>query len=409
MSKVIKSLITLTMVFVMLLIAMPKANAYEIIRDPEQSFIDMDEDLVIKKDNPINTTENPMIEAKELIIDGISYGMYTSESEISSSILSIANRYLDDEINENIKLLNDVEIKEVLSVLSTINQKKDLINSLLDKDNLQEFQVEVKKDDKVEDILKKYLIDKQDLLDANENLDMYIDETDIEDQVTEVFNEDLTLNLYLPTPKISIEISHEIKRDVEVANVTEYQDSSSVYIGEEKVSVEGKKGLNNETVKLSSINGKENPEEIIETKVIEQPVNRVVLKGTKEKGSALGYFIRPTTGYISSPFGYRSRGFHGGIDIANSYGTSILAADGGVVTETGWDGTYGMKVKIDHRNGYKTIYAHLSSIDVNVGDKVNQGQLIARMGSTGNSTGNHLHFEIRVNDQRVNPSNYVDF
>ena len=94
---------------------------------------------------------------------------------------------------------------------------------------------------------------------------------------------------------------------------------------------------------------------------------------------------------------------HRGIDIARPSSRTILAADNGVVVSAGWDGAYGNKVVIDHNNGYKTLYAHLSSINVKVGQTVPQGANLGVMGSTGRSTGVHLHFEVTKNGSLVNP------
>ena len=119
--------------------------------------------------------------------------------------------------------------------------------------------------------------------------------------------------------------------------------------------------------------------------------------------------IRPTSGTITSRFGWRSRDNHKGIDIGGSYGTPIYAAASGTVTyaQTGYGGGYGNHLIISHGNGVQTLYGHCSSLCVSQGDHVSQGQLIAKMGSTGRSTGNHLHFEVRVNGVAQNPQNYV--
>jgi len=124
-------------------------------------------------------------------------------------------------------------------------------------------------------------------------------------------------------------------------------------------------------------------------------------------------FIRPASGRISSGFGNRihpvtrRRSFHSGIDIANSRGTSILASRNGKVTFAGYKGTYGNFIIVNHGNGIETAYAHLSSINVRVGQSVTQGDVIGKMGTTGRSTGNHLHFEIRIGGSAVNPSKYI--
>ncbi|HSL85866.1 MAG TPA: peptidoglycan DD-metalloendopeptidase family protein [Bacteroidales bacterium] len=123
-------------------------------------------------------------------------------------------------------------------------------------------------------------------------------------------------------------------------------------------------------------------------------------------------FIRPSAGRLTSGFGNRihpvtrKRSFHEGIDLANPAGTRINASRNGTVTFAGNKGAYGRMIVIKHANGVETAYAHLSSIGVRVGQKVTQGQQIGKMGSTGRSTGSHLHFEIRINGKAVNPLNY---
>ncbi|MBR6025903.1 MAG: M23 family metallopeptidase, partial [Firmicutes bacterium] len=107
--------------------------------------------------------------------------------------------------------------------------------------------------------------------------------------------------------------------------------------------------------------------------------------------------------------GWRWGRQHKGIDLANSTGTKIYAADGGVVTFAGWENGYGYVVKIDHGGLYETVYAHCSKIIVSQGEKVYQGQNIALVGSTGNSTGPHLHFEIWYNKNYKDPEDYLDF
>lgn len=132
---------------------------------------------------------------------------------------------------------------------------------------------------------------------------------------------------------------------------------------------------------------------------------------------ASGQFIWPVPAShsISSPYGYRihpiygTKKFHSGIDIPASTGTTIVAADSGTVilASYGYNGGYGNYVIISHGNGYTTRYAHCSSLSVSVGQQVSKGQKIAAVGSTGASTGPHCHFEIRINGETVNPSNYV--
>lgn len=111
--------------------------------------------------------------------------------------------------------------------------------------------------------------------------------------------------------------------------------------------------------------------------------------------------------YISSYYRFASRPSHTGVDFAATKGTSILAYKSGTVTRASWNGNYGMCIEIQHSNGEKTRYAHCSGYNVSVGQTVSQGQVIGYVGSTGNSTGPHLHFEIMINGSFVNPLNYI--
>jgi murein DD-endopeptidase MepM/ murein hydrolase activator NlpD len=120
--------------------------------------------------------------------------------------------------------------------------------------------------------------------------------------------------------------------------------------------------------------------------------------------SGTGNFAWPGFGSISQPF----RWYHKGVDIANRGGGAILAADSGTVVVSGWTNVgYGNHVIIDHGNGYQTLYGHLSSISVVTGQRVNRGGVIGMMGSTGRSTGTHLHFEIRTGSGNVDPLGYL--
>ena len=132
------------------------------------------------------------------------------------------------------------------------------------------------------------------------------------------------------------------------------------------------------------------------------------------KDNATGSFLWPVASYVyvSSRFGLRvhpitgEKKSHTGIDIASNQGTAVYASDGGSVTLAGWNGGYGNCIMIDHGNGYVTLYGHLSSISVSVGQTVSQGATIGAVGSTGNSTGPHLHFEVLKNGTRIDPEQF---
>ena len=120
--------------------------------------------------------------------------------------------------------------------------------------------------------------------------------------------------------------------------------------------------------------------------------------------------VKPVSGIITSRFAASSRirsSAHTGLDIATSSGTPVVAATSGKVTFSGWKGSYGKLLVITHSNGVQTYYGHCSALYASVGQTVSQGQTICAVGSTGNSTGPHLHFEIRVNGVAYNPQNYL--
>lgn len=129
-------------------------------------------------------------------------------------------------------------------------------------------------------------------------------------------------------------------------------------------------------------------------------------------GGKLGWPC-PASSRITSPYGYRIlfgvRDFHTGIDIGASMGTNIVAAESGTVilANYGWNGGYGNYIIINHGNGITTRYAHASQLYVSAGQTVSKGQVIAAVGTTGNSTGPHLHFEVRINGSHTNPLNYL--
>ncbi|HEY7875142.1 MAG TPA: M23 family metallopeptidase, partial [Actinomycetota bacterium] len=118
-------------------------------------------------------------------------------------------------------------------------------------------------------------------------------------------------------------------------------------------------------------------------------------------------FIWPLNGPVTSGYGYRWGRLHAGIDISGYTGQPIIAAKSGVVIEAGSMGGYGNGTVIDHGGGIATLYGHQTSIGVSVGQRVSQGDVIGTVGSTGYSTGPHLHFEVRVNGSPQNPMNYL--
>lgn len=214
-------------------------------------------------------------------------------------------------------------------------------------------------------------------------------------------------------PYLSVRSVDAVTYREAIPSPVEYVEDDTMYQGDTKVLEPGTEGAALVSARITYLNGMEEARDIQSTQQLTAPETKVVARGTKErpKTMAKGHFIWPVRGTITSRYGYRtlfgSYNFHGGLDIAVPYGTSIKAADGGKVVTAGWHNSYGNYIIIDHENGKQTYYAHNSKLLVKVGERVYQGQVIAKAGSTGNSTGNHCHFEVRINGQRQNPRNYL--
>lgn len=166
--------------------------------------------------------------------------------------------------------------------------------------------------------------------------------------------------------------------------------------------------LNDETFELVVGQYLMVPEGVMPNKKVTSTTGGIASYGkiTPDAGtvSATGSFIWPASGIITQSYSF----YHKAIDIANRAGGAILAADAGTVLNAGWDTSgYGNRVMVDHGNGYVTLYAHMSVIQVQIGQRVKRGDVVGQMGSTGRSTGTHLHFEIRQGGVLLNPLSFL--
>lgn len=218
------------------------------------------------------------------------------------------------------------------------------------------------------------------------------------------------INVTVEKPLVTVKKVYENVKSESIPYKEVVKQDENLLKGEQKIIQEGVTGKKEVSYKITEVNGKQVQKRVTAEKVISEPKEKIIVVGTKvipSKGT--GTFAWPTNGgYISSKMGERWGRQHKGIDIARPSNYNIKAADNGVVTFAGADGTYGNKVVIDHNNGYQTVYAHLSSIDVSVGQTVSQGSVIGIMGSTGRSTGVHLHFEVYQNGNLLNPLSVLE-
>lgn len=203
-------------------------------------------------------------------------------------------------------------------------------------------------------------------------------------------------------------------RQEEIPYATVEQKSSDYMWGVTKTITEGEKGLKEITEDITyDVDGNRLDVAILQEVVLREPVNKVVIKGTKLPSGATanygsGSWMWPVPNYTYVSRWYGKNG-HKGTDICAAQGAAILASDAGVVTAAGWNAAgsnYGYSIVINHGNGYTTVYAHCIAVYVSAGQSVSQGSLIGAVGSTGRSTGNHCHWEIRYNGVKIPPQNW---
>ena len=222
-----------------------------------------------------------------------------------------------------------------------------------------------------------------------------------------------TLVLGQERPFLEVKTIDRITYQVSIPFETNETTSEDYSYGTTKTVQEGVDGIKELTADVTKVGGIETGRDIIEETVLQEPVTKEVVKGTRLPNGSIapssggsGSLMWPVPGYRSVSR-WMSSG-HKGSDICAAYGTPIYAADSGVVTAAGWNAAgrgYGYSIVINH-GGMTTLYAHCSSVVVSSGQYVKQGELIGLVGSTGWSTGNHCHFEIRVGGTLVSARNY---
>ncbi|MCL1976023.1 MAG: peptidoglycan DD-metalloendopeptidase family protein [Firmicutes bacterium] len=217
-------------------------------------------------------------------------------------------------------------------------------------------------------------------------------------------------------PLISVQVKRVIVSHEETPFETEQRDNYEIARGDKLVVTEGMPGEDEITTEIVERNGVALTQNRVSTLTLVEPVTRVVERGAKwviaSRASGVnsgdGDLGWPVNGKISSRYGYRSLGFHSGLDLESPIGTPIAAAKDGVVVYAEFMGNYGNLIKIDHGESMTTWYAHLQAFSVDVGDKVTRGQMIGTVGRTGRTTGAHVHFEVRIDNQHCNPLQFLE-
>ncbi len=335
-----------------------------------------------------------------IYIDGNRVAIVDNEETANSildSVLAAFTVQSDNTVYEEVGFAEDVKLEQVTTRLGRLENPGDVVQRILT--GAEEIKTHtVQSGETLSGISNMYNISMEDLLATNP----------LVSPARLSIGQEIVLTQ--PAPMLTVQT-------VEVSTLTEimpyqtlYEDNASIYQGETSVKVSGINGEREVVAKIVKNNGIEIARLELQSTILSSPTNEVLYVGTKElpPKQGTGTFISPVTGYtLTSRFGSRWGSTHLGIDMAIASGTKIRAADGGTVTFAGYQSSYGYIVKIDHGGGYETYYAHCSKLHVSAGERVYQGQHIANVGSTGYSTGPHLHFEVRYLGTPKNPLNYI--
>ena len=341
------------------------------------------------------------VKAIGIYVDGKKIGAVQDRKTAEKALKDVADKYTKEGDNievESVRFLEKVDIKTANTDLEDLHSEEEMVD-LLCTSGEKETVHKVVAGDTLHSIAKKYDVWEDQLLADNKGINSK--------------KLELGSNIIVKqqAPVLTYEVVEKITYDKVIEHKVEEQKSADIYEGMTETQQAGSDGLSEITARITLQNGKKVEEEDLVTTVKEEPVTEVVLVGTKERPPTVGSgkYIWPLKDSFtqSSGFGSRWGRQHKGIDLAVSVGTTVYAADGGTVVEAQYSGSYGNVVMIDHQNGQETRYAHNSKLLVKKGDKVYQGQPIAKSGNTGRSTGPHVHFEIRFNGEPRNPLNYL--
>ena len=386
-------------------------NSFQVKRVPKLTLAMVQDTRMLDEsavcDVILSSSSASIAEASGLYVDGEFIGAVESRTELDTILDDILSSYRDGSGNDRAAFVQNVEVTDGLYPI-TSTMSPQAMKTYLTAQTVVEKYYEVIKGDTVSKIANKNDMSKAELAALNPGLEEMIH---IGDQ----------LLVQRPQAFLRVQVTRTVQYETKIPYETEKVEDSSQYTGYEKVKTQGKEGVQLVTADVVYVDGIEQSRTIVSTETIQEPVNKVIVTGTKKQpkptytpegdGLATGRFIWPApyTRNITSPYGQRGRSFHRGIDIcANGmYGSDVLAADGGVVVTATRHSSYGNYIVIDHGGGYQTLYAHNSQLLVKVGQKVSQGQLIAKVGSTGSSTAPHVHFEVRINGKNVNPLPYL--
>lgn len=365
-----------------------------------------DSDKIVSAEQLANemlaASDEELKEAYGIYIDGKFIGAVEDKSPIQDALSERLLNYKVDGVVKSVEYKNKIEYSHGIYLADSVMGQQEAIDLLTSTTSRKGIYI-AKAGDTAVSISQKFNMDLTQL----ENMNPNIEESCREGRMVNIMEHES----YLPIQYV---------REIEMISFLDYEtvkvETSALNVGVESVLVKGERGEKVSNVEITYVDGEEYSRKTLSAQITKEPVVEQIGVGTysampASKDTKLygtGEFSWPVDGgYISDPFG--SDRNHKGLDIAADGGTDIYAAADGVVVSAGWNsGGYGYFVMIDHLNGYQTVYAHMSAVYATAGSEVMRGQLIGAVGTTGHSTGNHCHFEVRYMGVCTDPTMYLN-
>ena len=356
-------------------------------------------------DSMIQTSAKDISEAQGLYVDGQLIGAVKDKTVLTKALDSILAKYKAN--GATAEFVKNVELKDGLYVTSSIVEPDALVAKISGETASQKTYT-VQNGDTPTGIADKFDIRYAELKKLNPNIETSL-----------LPGQNVTISA--SEPYLSVKVTKKETYTESIAYKTEQVADKTYMKGYKKVTQQGQNGQKKVVANVEYINGVEVNREVLESTTLKAPVNEKVVVGTTviissrssskkgasraPDGSRFMWPVGGTGGYTSSGFGGGRN--HKGTDIAAPAGTPVYASAAGRVVLAKTYSGYGKCVIIDHGNGVQTLYGHNSALYVKPGDYVRQGENIAAVGRTGWATGNHCHFEVRINGRIVNPENYI--
>ncbi len=388
-------------------------STFTVERTPKMTIALVNENQLLDEsavcDKILRSYGSDVIEVSGLYVNGKFEGAVGSRHEMEQALNAVLESHKTGEGIETASFVDTVEIVDGLYPATAVVDRQEFEDRLTQRVSEQQTYT-VQEGDTLQSIARANDITVADLYDFNPVL---LEDASLAGGQTLVVQQARTY--------LRVQVARQVVYEEPIAFETEVVKDENRYLGDDYVREEGEEGIEQITASVVTVDGVEVSREILNSEVVKEPVTRVEVEGAAQIGSgsgvagdgiATGKFIYPVPSChnIYDPYGYTGGRFHSGIDFSGGgiKNAPIVAADGGRVVEVNrtnfWGSGWGYYVLIDHGNGYMTRYAHCSSILVEEGDLVSQGQIIARVGNTGYSTGYHLHFEVYRGGVRINPT-----